>query len=77
VALLEDVLDEVLFGVLLELFDRPVRVGRTEPLIRVEALDPALGELLLPLHPVLRARIPEVEVAVQHEVLVAVVLVHG
>src|ERR687897_3038636 len=51
VAILEDILDEVLLRVLLELLDRPVRVGRAEPLIRVEALDPALGELLLALHP--------------------------
>ena len=77
VALLEDVLDEVLLGVLLELLDRPVRLGRAEPLVGVEALDPALGVLLLALHPVRRARVPEVDVAVHHEVLLAVVLVHG
>ena len=77
VALVEDVLDEVLLGVLLELLDRPVRLGRAEALVGVEALDPALGVLLLALHPVLRARVPEVDVAVDDEVLLAVVLVHG
>ena len=46
VALVEDVLLEVLDRVLLEVLDRPVRLGRPEPLVRVEALDPALGVLL-------------------------------
>ena len=64
-------------GVLLEVLERPVRLGRPEPLVGVEALDPALGVLLLALHPVRRARVPEVQVAVDDEVLLAVLLVHG
>jgi hypothetical protein len=77
VALAEDVPIEVLLGVLHELLDRPMGLGRPEALVGVEALDPALGVLLRALHPVLRARVPEVDVAVHHEVLLAVLLVHG
>ena len=55
---------------------RPVRLGRAEALVGVEALDPALGVLLGARHPVLRAGVPEVHVAVDDEVLLAVLLVH-
>src|SRR5262249_8252128 len=41
VAVLEDVLHEILFRVLLEVLEGPVGLLRAEPLIRVEALDPA------------------------------------
>ena len=47
VALAEDVLLEVLDRVLLEVLERPVRLGGPEALVRVEALDPALGVLLV------------------------------
>ena len=77
VALVEDVLLEVLDRVLLEVLERPVRLRRPEPLVGVEALDPPLGVLLRALHPVLRARVPEVQVAVEDEVLLAVLLVHA
>ena len=77
VAVLEHVLLEALRGVLLEVLDRPVRLGRAEALVGVEAVDPALGVLLGALHPVRGTRVPEVGVAVHHEVLLAVLLVHG
>src|SRR5947208_2493378 len=76
-SVLEHVLDEVLLGVLHELLERPVGLGRAEAHVGVEALDPALGVLLLPLDPVLRARVPEVEMGVKDEVLLAVLLVHA
>src|SRR6185437_5693476 len=76
VAVLEDVPDEVLLRVLLELLDRPVRLFWTESHVGVEALDPALRVLLLAGHPVRRARIPKVDVAINDEVALAVLLVH-
>ena len=76
VAVLEDVLHQVVLGVLLEVLDRPVRLRRPEALVGVEALDPALGVLLRARHPVVRGRVPEVHVAVDDEVLLAVLLVH-
>ena len=76
VAVGEDVLLEVLRRVLLEVLDRPVRLRRPKALVGVEALDPALGVLLGALDPVLRARVPEVQVAVEDEVLLPVLLVH-
>src|SRR3954454_23743568 len=72
----EDVLLEVLDRVLLELLERPVRLSRAEALVGVEALDPALGVLLVALDPVGGRRVPEVQVAVEDEVLLAVLLVH-
>ena len=77
VPVLEDVLHQALFGVLLEPLDRPVGLGRPQRLVGVEAVDPPLGEVLLALLPVLRTRVPVVHVAVHHEVLLAVLLVHG
>ncbi len=59
------------------LLERPVRLGRPEPLVRVEALDPALGVLLGARHPVVRGGVPVVHVAVDHEVLLAILLVHS
>ena len=76
VTVLEHVLLEVLDRVLLEVLERPVRLGRPEPHVGVEALDPALGVLLGARLPVRRARVPEVQVAVEDEVLLAVLLVH-
>ena len=76
VAFREDVLLEVVHRVLLEVLDRPVRLRRAEALVGVETLDPALRELLLALHPVVRARVPEMQVGVEDEVLLAVLLVH-
>jgi len=76
VAVLEDVLHQVFFGVLLEVLDRPVRLGRAEALVGVEALDPALGVLLSPGHPVVGGSVPVVHVPVDDEVLLAVALVH-
>ena len=75
-AVLEDVLLEVVRRVLLEVLERPVRLGGPEAHVGVEALDPALGVLLVALDPVLRAGVPEVQVAVEDEVLLAVLLVH-
>jgi hypothetical protein len=46
VPVLEDVLHQVVLGVLLEVLDRPVRLRRPEALVGVEAFDPALGVLL-------------------------------
>src|SRR5207237_4958876 len=77
VAVLEDVLDEVVLRVLLELLDRPVRLLGTKAHIRVKAFDPALRVLLLAAHQVRRARVPEVEMAVDDEETVTVVGVHG
>jgi hypothetical protein len=48
----EDVLLEVVDRVLLEVLERPVRLGRPQSLVGVEALDPALGVLLGALDPV-------------------------
>jgi hypothetical protein len=76
VAVLEDVLLEVLDRVLLEVLDRPVGLRGRESHVGVEALDPALCVLLGPRLPVGRARVPEVQVAVEDEVLLAVLLVH-
>jgi len=76
VAVLEDVLHEVVLGVLLEVLDRPVGRGRAKALVCVEALDPALGILLGTRHPVVRSRVPVMHVAIDHEVLLAVVFVH-
>src|SRR3954447_14789338 len=76
VALGEDVLLEVVERVLLEVLQRPVRLRRAEALVGVEALDPALRVLLGARLPVLGARVPEVEMAVEDEVLLAVLLVH-
>jgi hypothetical protein len=73
----EDVLLEVVDRVFLELLEAPVRLRRAETLVGVEALDPALGVLLLSLDPVLRTGVPEVEMAVEDEVLLAVLLVHS
>ena len=61
----------------IECFHAYQGLGRAQRLVGVEALDPALGVLLLALDPVLRARVPEVAVAVQDEVLLSVGLVHG
>ena len=77
VPVLEDVLHQVVLGVLLEVLDRPVRLGRPEALVGVEALDPALGVLLGARHPVVRGSIPVVHVRIDDEVLLAVVLVQG
>src|SRR5262249_2964377 len=76
VPVLEDVLHQVVFGVLLEVLYRPVRLGRTESLVGVETLDPALGVLLGTRYPVVRGGVPVMHVAVYHEVLLAVLLVH-
>jgi hypothetical protein len=77
VPVLEDVLHQVVLGVLLEVLDRPVRLGRPEALVGVEALDPALGVLLGARYPVVRGSIPVVHVRIDDEVLLAVVLVQG
>src|SRR5204862_5507745 len=76
-ALGEHVLLEVVHRVLHELLDAPVRVFGPEALVGVEALDPALGQILAALDPVLRARVPEMQVGVDDEVLLAVLLVHA
>jgi len=76
VAVLEDVLHQVLLGVLLEVLDGPMRLRRPEPLVGVEALDPTLGVLLVTCHPVRGARVPVVHMAVDDEVLFSVFLVH-
>src|SRR5439155_22814018 len=76
-AILEDILDEVLLRVLLELLDRPVCLQRRKAHICVKAIDPALREPLLAAHPVRRARVPKVEMAIDHEIAVTVVAVHG
>src|SRR5262249_5319863 len=72
----EHVLLEVLDRVLLEVLERPVRLRGPEALVRVEALDPALRVLLVAWLPVRRAGVPEVQVAVEDVVLLAVLLVH-
>ena len=77
VAVLEDVLHQVVLGVGHELLDRPVRLLRAEALVGVEALDPALGVLLRALDPVGRGRVPVVHVRIDDEVLLAVLLVQG
>ena len=61
----------------MELLERPVRLGRPEAHVGVEALDPTLGVLLLPLDPVIGTRVPEVLMAVDDEVLLAILLVHA
>ena len=76
IAVLEDVLHQVFLGVLLEVLQRPVRLRRAQAHVGVEAFDPALGVLLRPGHPVVRGGVPVVHVAVYHEVLLAVLLVH-
>ena len=77
VAGLEQVVNGVLLGVLHVLLQRPPGVLRPEAVVGVEALDPALGELLGTGHPVVRRGVPVVHVRVDHEVLLAVLLVHG
>src|SRR6266496_5807002 len=76
VAVLEDILDEVLLRVLLELLDRPVRLLGTKTHVRVKALDPALRVLLLAAHPVRWARVPEREMTVNDDNVVTVVAIH-
>src|SRR5919198_4628438 len=76
VAILEDILDEILLRVLLELLDRPVRLRRRKAHIGVEAIDPALRVALLAAHPVLWACVPEVDVTIDDEKAVTVVAVH-
>jgi hypothetical protein len=76
VAVLEDVLDEVLLGDLQVVLVVPVRLRRGELVVAEEAVDPALGVLLATLDPVLPARVPEMDVAVDNEVLLAILLVH-
>src|SRR5207244_112920 len=76
VAVLEDVLDEVVLRVLLELLERPVRLRGPKAHVRVEAFDPTLRVLLLAAHPVRRARVPEVEMTVDDEKVVTVVAIH-
>ena len=75
VPVLEHVLHQVLFRGLVEVLEGPVRLGRAQALIGVEALDPAFGVLLSPWHPVLRTGVPVVHVAVDDEVLVAILFV--
>src|SRR5205807_10020621 len=65
-----------LLRILLELLERPVRFRRTKTHVGVEALDPAPRVLLLAAHPVRRTRVPEMEVAINDEVLLSVPLVH-
>ena len=77
VALLELLAHQLLFGDLLELLDRLVGLGRSQRLVGVEALDPALGVLLGTLDPVLGRGVPVVHVGVDDEVLLTVLLVHG
>ena len=77
VAVLEDVLHQVVLGVLLELLDRPVGLLRPQALVGVEALDPPLGVLLGSRHPVVRGSVPVVHVRVDDEVLLAVLRVHA
>src|SRR5262249_23557410 len=72
----EHVALEVVDRVLVEALERPVRLGGREAHGCVEALDPALRVLLGAGLPVLGTRVPEVEVAVEDEVLLAVLLVH-
>src|SRR5205823_1014426 len=76
VAVLENVLDEVVLRVLLELLDRPVRLLGPKAHVRVKALDPTLCVLLLAAHPVRRACVPEVEMTVDDEKVVSVVAIH-
>src|SRR5439155_4138990 len=77
VAVLELVAHQVFLGVLLELLQRPVGGRRAQPLVGVEALDPALRVLLGAGHPVVRGGVPVVHVTVDDEVLLAILLVHG
>ena len=77
VPVFEEVLHQVVVGVRLEVLHRPVGVGRRHRLVAVEALDPALGVLLRPGHPVLLPGVPVVDVAVNDEVALAVLRVHG
>src|SRR5918999_468423 len=77
VPVLEEVLHHSLFRVLLELLHRPVVLFRTELVVAVEALDPTLRVLLLALDPVLWRCIPEVDVPIHHEILLAVFLVQS
>jgi hypothetical protein len=76
VALDEHVALEVLGRDLEVLLVVPVRLRRAELVVAVEAVDPALGELLAARLPVLPAGVPEVGVGVDDEVLLAVLLVH-
>src|SRR5215218_6559987 len=64
----------VLFGVFLELLQRPeVLFGAQGAVVAVEAVDPAMTILFVPI--VLWARVPEVGVGLHHEILLAVFLV--
>src|SRR5205085_9082525 len=75
VAVLEEVLHQVFFAVGAVLLKRPdVFLGTQRAVVAVEAPDPALAVLLVA--PVFRGRIPPVHVAVNDEILLAVLLVH-
>src|SRR5664279_6161138 len=76
VSVLENILQQILLEVLLEVLDRPVRLRRTQSLIGVETLDPALCVVLAALHPVFRTGVPVVHVAIDDEILLSVFLVH-
>ena len=75
-AFLEQVAHHHVGVVALELLIGPVRLGRTEAVIGVEAVDPPLGVLLLPGDPVVRTCVPVVDVGVDHEVALTIVFVH-
>jgi hypothetical protein len=72
---LEEVVHQVLLGVLRELLlERPEVLLRAQvAVVVVEALDEALAEPVAVLGP----RVPEGDVRVDDEVLLAVLLVHG
>src|SRR5439155_3884062 len=75
VTVFEEVLHQVLFGVGAVLLEGPdVFLGTQRAVVAVEAPDPALAILLVA--PVLRSGIPPVHVAVNDEILLAVLLVH-
>jgi hypothetical protein len=74
VAVVEHVGHQVLLGVLLELVEGPDPFGWAQvPVVVVEALDEALAVLV---GLVLRAAVPEVDMAVDDEVPLAVLLIH-
>jgi hypothetical protein len=74
-ARLEEVVHEVVLAVALELLQRPhVLLGTEVAVVVVEAVDEPLAVLV---GLVLRTGVPEVDVAVDHEVAVAVALEHG
>src|ERR1035437_7171112 len=77
VPVLEDVLHQVILLASLEVLDRPVRLGRAEPLVSVEAFDPALGVLLGAGDPVVWGSVPVMHMRVDDEVLLAVALVQS